>query len=122
MQACERRDQIGEALPLHDDVLAHPLRAQIGVAGDDRFDDAFVLVKRRRQTIAHPKLQAAIRPQAAMQRSRLLDEEPVVTAVVDLLVEQLVLVVIRIGIRRLCRALASAMRLEKVLVVEREDG
>ena len=71
MQACERSDEIGKALALDDDVLAHSLRAQIGIAGDDRLDDAFVLLKRRRQPIADAQLQSTIGSQSAMQRSGL---------------------------------------------------
>jgi len=52
MQAGERCDEVGETLALYDDVFAHTLGGEFGIAGNDRLHNALVLVKRRRQPIA----------------------------------------------------------------------
>lgn len=104
MQGCH---QISKALSLDHDVLAQHLDGAFRVAGDDGIDHGLVFVIGHLEAIPHPQLQAAIRPQAAVQGARLLGQEAIVAAGIDVVVEGLVQVEIGIRIAGIARRLAG---------------
>ena len=102
--------QVGKTLALHDDVVAHRVDREFGVAVADRVDDALVLFERALQPVAHPQLQAPVGPQLALQRLRLFGQEGVVRAVVDGAVETFVGVEVGVGIELAGGAAAALVR------------